>query len=165
MQLHEKTAILKGLKAQEVARLKEQDTYRAILRDIENAPQTDSLSDHLGTLGWEGIEKHMEGQCWPPTSQDWLKFDGLEYYETPKQKILNQIADKDIRFSTYHYSELADHTLRIKAMAHFYSLFAATNDDVALTFWVWKECSKVNAMHEQKASDCHSASQCALSAN
>lgn len=146
MQPHEKAAILKGLKAEEAARLREQDTYRAILKGIEEAPQTDSLSDHLGALGWERIEKHMAGECWPPTSQDWRDIKGLAFNETPKQELLNQITDRDIRISTYHYSELADHTLRIKAIARFYSLFGTINNDVALTFLVWKECAKLKAM-------------------
>lgn len=88
----------------------------------------------------------MAGECWPPTSQDWQDIKGLAFNETPKQKLLNQIVDRDIRFSTYHYSELADHTLRIRAIARFYSLFGANNNIVALTFLVWKECAKLKAM-------------------
>lgn len=156
MQSHEKAIILKGLKAEEDARLKEQNRYRENLKNIERTPAPDGLSADLAALGWDGIEKHMEGQCWPPTSQDWLKFDGLEWEETPKQKLLNQITDSDIRVSTYHYSELADQTLRIKAMAHFYRLFGAISHDIALAFVVWAECAKVKAMHKQKGTKCQS---------
>lgn len=146
MQPHEKTAILNGLKAEEVARLREQDMYRAILKSIEEAPQPKGLSSDLDALSWEIIEKHMEGQCWPPTSQDWREITGLDFDETPKQKLLNQITDTDIRFSTYHYSELADHTLRIKATARFCTLFGTINNDVALIFLVWKDCAKLRGM-------------------
>ena len=74
------------------------------------------------------------------------RLDGREYFETPKQELLNQIADEDIRFATYHYSELADHTLRIKATAHFFSLFGAIDNDALLTFLVWKEGARRKAM-------------------
>ena len=76
MQPREKAAILKRLKAEEAARLREQETCRAILKRIENSPPPESLSTDLEAIGWEEIEKHMEGHCWPPTSQDWLEFDG-----------------------------------------------------------------------------------------
>lgn len=84
MQPHEKAAILKGLKAEENARLREQSKYREILKSIEDTPPPDSFSDHLDTLGWERIEKHMAGECWPPTSQDWQDIKGLAFNETPK---------------------------------------------------------------------------------
>ncbi len=98
MQPHEKTAILKGLKAEEAARFREQDTYRAILKDIEAAPQTEGFSGDFDALSWERIENHMEGECWPPTSQDWWDINGLDFDETPKQILLDQITDTDIRF-------------------------------------------------------------------
>jgi hypothetical protein len=99
MHPREKAAILKGLKAEEAARLREQDTYRAILKRIGNSPPPGSLSEDFEAIVWEDIEKHMEGQCWPPTSQDWMELDGREYYETSKQVLLNQITDHDIRLS------------------------------------------------------------------
>jgi len=53
---------------------------------------------------------------------------------------------KDSHSATYHCSEMADHTSRIKASAHFFSLFGAIDNDAILTFWVWTEFSKVTAM-------------------
>ena len=145
MRPHEKAAILKGLKAEEAARLREQDTHRKVLKDIENSTPSEGLPSNLDPDGWHEIEMHMEGQCWPPTSQDWLKFAGREHYETPKQELLNQIADEDIRFHSYHYSELADQTQRIKAMAHFFSLVGGMNDNAILAFWAWTEGAKIKA--------------------
>ena len=146
MRPHEKAAILKGLKAEEAARLREQDTYRKILKHIENSTAPEAFPADLDPNGWHEIEKHMEGQYWPPTSQDWLRLAGREYYETPKQKLLNQIADEDIRFFTYHYSELADQTQRIKVMAHFFGLDGGMDDDAILTFWAWTEGAKMKAI-------------------
>lgn len=142
----EKAAILKGLKDAYAAMLKEQDSYRATIEALQDAPVSAKLAMLLETLDWEGIEKHMEGESWPPSCQDWQEFKGLAFDETPKQKILNQMADKDIRFHTYHYSELAEHTLRLKAMAHFFSLFGAINDDVTLWLFAWKEGAKLKTL-------------------
>lgn len=142
----EKAAILKGLKDAYAAKLKEQELYRAQIEALQEAPVPANLSDHLETLGWERIEKHMEGESWPPSCQDWQEFKGITFDETPKQKVLNQITDKEIRFSTYHYSGVAEHTLRLKAIAHFYSLIGAISDEVNLSFYVWKESAKLDAM-------------------
>jgi hypothetical protein len=142
----EKAAILKGLKDAYAAKLKEQDRYRAQIEALQEAAVPANLSDHLEMLDWERIEKHMEGLSWPPSCQDWQEFKGLAFDKTPKQKILNQMADKDVRFHTYHYSELAEHTRRLKAMAHFYGLFGAVNDDVTLWFLAWKEVAKLKTL-------------------
>lgn len=149
MHSHDKAAFLKGLKSEKEAMLQEQAGYRAILRGVERSSLSTIPSSQIDAVDWDAVEKNMAGECWPPTSKDWLEIKGLQHYETPKQKLLNLIADEDIRFHMYHYSELADHTKRIKAAAHFYSVFGTVRDDVAMAFTAWKECSKIKFLNLQ----------------
>ena len=119
------------------------------------------LANQLDALGWERIEKHMAGHKWPPAGQDWQTLK-VSWDQTPKQKTLNQIADQDIRFATYFFSEVSDHTQRLKAMAHFYSLFGANSKDIALTFFVWAECAKLRVMQALTQSVKHEQTQAPL---
>ncbi len=92
MQSDDKAVVLKGLKAAQEASLRGQDPYRVILKAIAAAPVNDAiLADQLEALGWERIEQHMTGECWPPCSEDWLKIKGLDWFENPKYRLLDQI--------------------------------------------------------------------------
>lgn len=149
MHPNEKAAILERLKAEKVLRLKEQDQYRATIKRFEDAPNKNGLPAKFALLDWETLGKHMQGESWPPTCQDWKNIMGLEYDQIPRRKILDQINDWDIRFRTFHYFELADHTLRIRAGARFYSLYGAVDIHVLREFLFWRECSKVKSMLAQ----------------
>jgi hypothetical protein len=100
--------------------------YRAIIKAAwDTRPPTEEHDQQLIIFSWAGIEKHMAGERWPPTSEDWKEYAGLDWSEIPKQKALQQIEDTDIRYATYFYSEIAEHTERIKATAAFSTLTGA----------------------------------------
>ena len=146
MRPREKAAILKCLKDTEASLLKEQGDYRKILAATAEATADDGLLiKYFEAFDWERIEKHMEGYTWPLESQDWQMLN-ISWDETSKQKLLIQIPDKDVRFATYFCSEASDHTSRLKTMAHFYSVFPATNKDIVLMFLAWKVRANLKIM-------------------
>ena len=87
-----------------------------------------------------------------PTSQDWKEFAGLDWSEIPKCKIIDQIEDTDIRHAAYFYSEIAEHTERIKATAMFYRHAQANTilSATLLNLWIKNSCqSQKNAYCDQ----------------
>lgn len=149
MHPNSKAAILKAIKQAEKARLDEQDFYGSIIEKARKTPVTEEHEKQLSDLGFEGIEKHMAGESWPPASQDWRHFKGYAWNEIPKRKRLDQIADKDIRYAIYFYSEIAEHTLRIKAIARYCSLFGAVNDNIYREFISWRVIATLKAIKEE----------------
>ena len=145
MQPSNKAAMLTGIRHAQQVRIVEQDTYRTTLKAACDAPVTPSQGLLQGDLAWEGVEQHMAGERWPPVSEDWHKVMGLEWDQTPKHRQLLHIKDSEVRCLTYHYSEVALQTLRLKAAAHFVSRFGMVNGLTATLFACWQAV----AMHRE----------------
>ena len=130
-----KTEILKAIKQAEVAKLAEQDTHRTIIKAAQATKQHDQ---QLIEFGWDGILAHMVGESFPPHSTDWKELCGIEWDKTPNVLQLRQIEDEDISFALCMFSELAEHTQRIKAAAAFYQLLGGANPNNNFLFALWQ---------------------------
>lgn len=145
MQPSNKAAMLTGIRQAQQVRMQEQDTYRIALKAACDAPMPPSQGLLAGDHAWEAVEQHMAGERWPPTSADWHRVMGLEWDQTPKHRQLLDIKDPEVRCLTYHYSEIALQTLRLKAAAHFVKRFGMVNGLSATLFACWQAV----AMHRE----------------
>jgi len=145
MQFNSKVAILKAIKQAQEYKVNEQEKYRAI---INGAMRTSVSAKHFQeyeALGNDGFEALMSGESWPPTDQDWATM-GVTWEKIPKRQQLKQVDDDDIAMTAHFYGEVADQTVRLKAMAKYYGFFEGTNPDIDKAFIVWYMLASLNAM-------------------
>ena len=136
----EKTTYCETIKKAQQKKLREQDFYRAKINALKKKLNTkDNFSLSKGEIiSWDSVCEHMSKENYPPSSNDWEKYQGLSWKNVPKQKQFLKITDNDIGAITYFFTELSEHTERIKAAAHYYSLF---DDNFAVsdaTFYLWQ---------------------------
>lgn len=134
----DKAPIIIAIKEAQEARILEQDRYRVILEAAWKTEETwEEYSAKLKAIGGlPGMYRLMQDQQYPPTSQDWEEM-GIGWQDTPQRKMLDQIKDRKIGGALYFYSEIADHTRRLAAMATYYQHFGATSELGDLIFRVW----------------------------
>ena len=144
-----KETILSAIRAAKAVKLKEQDTYREIIRAACATEATEKHYQVLHEFGWQRIVDHMTGEHWPPQMIDWKERYQLTWEQEPKVLLLAAIEDEDIRGCLYFYSEVAEQTERLKATARFYSLFGAKDKLLALLFLHWVYQTVTVAMKQQ----------------
>ncbi|OOG58899.1 hypothetical protein [Polaromonas sp. C04] len=141
-------AVVKALKDAREMKHREQDRYSEIMKvAMETEETSDEYFAKLDALGgFPGIELLMVDERYPPCSSDWQEFLGVGWEDVPKEKQLNQIEDPCIRNALYFYSEAAEQTERIAAMAKYYGHFGATSKMGDVMFNVWARRSINKAM-------------------
>lgn len=141
--LHDKASVIKGIKQAEKLKLREQDAYCAVINSTPETAGSSELDLKLDKIGgFLGIEEYMAGYQCPPSGRDWEDRYQLSWEQIPKRLRLNTIADEDIRRAVYFYSEVAEHTERIKAAAHFCELFGELDLVLNVLFRVWARQSR-----------------------
>lgn len=136
-----KALVLDAIKHSQNRRLEEQRHYRAIIEVALNTPATETHDEELRTFGWQDLETYMSGECWPPTWEDWKQFQSKVSQHLSNRRHLEQIEDDDVSFAVGMYSEIYQHTQRIKAMARYFGKFGATNQNIQDTFVCWRAVS------------------------
>jgi len=144
-----KAAVIAAIKQAEAVSLADQDSYRPIIKAALATPATEKHEQLLIELGVGGIEKLMEGECYPPTGEDWKVIKGYEWNQMPRRLQLEQVEDKDISFWLYMLGEVTDHTQRLKAMAKFFGYFGAISIDINKAFICWQAISTLNIVVDE----------------
>ena len=133
-----KEAVIAAIKKAEADSLAEQDTYRKVINAAYANPATEQHEQLLKALDDDKLNKLMDGECFPPTSQDWKIIKGYEWDQIPRRRQLERVENKDISFWLYMLGEVTDHTMRLKAMAKFYGFFGAISTDIRNAFIFWR---------------------------
>jgi hypothetical protein len=136
-----KEAIIAAIKKAEADSLAAQDTYRKVIDAAYANPATEQHEQILKSLDDDKLKMLMDGECYPPTSQDWKTIKGYEWDHIPRRRQLEQVEDKDISFWLHMLGEVTDHTKRLKAMAKFFGYFGAVSKDIYNTFICWQAIS------------------------
>ncbi|MBK8889512.1 MAG: hypothetical protein IPN75_03480 [Dechloromonas sp.] len=143
-----KEAVIAAIKKAEADSLAEQDTYRKVIDAAYASPATEQQEELLKALDADRLNKLMDGECCPPSSQDWKIIKGYEWHQIPRRRQLEQVEDRDISFWLYMLGEVTDHTKRLKAMAKFYGYIGASNRDIGITFHCWQAISSLKMVLE-----------------
>lgn len=146
MQARSKEAFIAAIKHAYAERLAEQRSYRQkIIAVMENSPngqmeQSLAMPDEMTT------GKLMEGECYPPSAEDWRILKGYSWKHIPNRQQLNKVADPDVSFWLYMLSEVSEHTQRLRATAKFLGHFGTTNPNILEHFNLWRICSMANML-------------------
>jgi hypothetical protein len=142
--------IIKAIKEAQEARILEQDRYRVILDiALKTEESWEDYSTKLEAIGGlSGMYRLMQDQQYPPTYQDWEEM-GIGWQVTPQRKMIDKIKDRKVGCALYFYSEIADHTQRLSAMATYYQHFGATSEFGDLNFRVWTRQTVEKAMKKE----------------
>lgn len=143
-----KKSVLDAIKQSQNRRLEEQRHYRAIIEVALNTPATEIHDEQLRAVGWQGLETYMSGECWPPTWEDWKQFQSNVSRQLSNRRHLEQIEDNDVSFALGMYSEICQHTQRIKAMARYFGKFGVINQNIQDTFVCWKAISVLRGIQK-----------------
>jgi hypothetical protein len=143
-----KKSVLEAIKQSQNRRLEEQRQYRAIIEAALNTPATEIHDEQLEAGGWQGVETLMSGECWPPTWEDLQQFQPNVVRKLSNRRHWEQIEDDDVAFAVGMYSEIYQHTQRIKAMARYFGKFGAINQNIQDTFVCWRAVSVIREIQK-----------------
>lgn len=138
-----KATVIAAIKHAEAERLAEQGPYRKIIKAAITTPATEKHEQLLEALNEGSIEKLMEGECYPPTGEDWKLIKGYNWDQVPRRRQLEQIEDEDISFWLYMLGEVTEHTKRLSATAKYFGYFGCVNQKVYDEFEYWIIISKL----------------------
>lgn len=146
MHKRSKEAVIAALKKAEAERLLEQDIYRPIIKVAMDTAATEQHLEKLKVIVQQGVDVFMEGESYPPTDQDWKQLKGYTWEQVPKRRLLDSIQNKDISYFAFMYSEIAEQTQRLKAMAKFFGYIGAVNDEIYAVFSIWRMCATIKSI-------------------
>lgn len=141
-------SIIEALKRAELASLDEQDRYREIIEDDSKA-QSPVMKDNFIEYGWDALNTAMADCCHPPISDERLRLLKVNYDQELNRIKLEQILDKDVRFTTHFLNEIVEHTQRLRSMAKFIERVGTLQGKAGLIFGFWCNWSSYQVLHAE----------------
>lgn len=127
-----------------------QNVHLAALKSIENVVTTDEHRDKLVSLGWAGLLQEMQGESYPPSSEDWQRWLKLSEDQTPIKLGLDKVEDPLLRSQLQLLGSAADIAMRLSALAKFCKeIVGARSQKLDSVFSWWAQRSAVEGMLAQ----------------